>query len=279
MHGTADLHTHTIHSDGTLTSVELIKRAKSVGLSAIGITDHDSVNGIDEAIAAGKGDDIVVVPGIEMSTCLNEKEIHILGYFVNHHDQQLLESLEILRHERYKRAERIVKKLNSMNIPLKIEAVLDHAGNGSIGRPHIASAMVDEGHADSYQQAFGKYIGNGRPAYEKKMQCSPLEIIKLIAEAGGLSFLAHPGTYLTEAELIQIIEAGIDGIEVIHPSHDNGLVEYYRGIVNHYYLLESGGSDYHGGMKGDDSLLGQVTVTADAVEAMRRRLYLDAHTE
>lgn len=279
MHGAADLHTHTIHSDGTLTSGELVKRAKSVGLSVVGITDHDNVNGIDEAIAAGQELDIMVVPGIEMSTCLNDKEIHILGYFVNHHDQQLLESLEILRRERYKRAERIVKKLNSMNIPLKIEAVLDHAGNGSIGRPHIANAMVEEGHADSYQQAFGKYIGNGRPAYEKKLQCSPLEIIKLIAEAGGLSFLAHPGTYLTEAELIQIIEAGIDGIEVIHPSHDNCLVEYYRGIVNHYYLLESGGSDYHGGMKGDDNLLGQVTVPAEAVEAMQRRLFLDNHTE
>ena len=279
MHGRADLHTHTIHSDGTLTSTELVRKAKNVGLCALGITDHDSVNGIDEAIAAGKEQDVVLVPGIEMSTCLNDKEIHILGYFVNHHDQQLLESLEILRRERYKRAERIVKKLNSMNIPLKIEAVLDHAGNGAIGRPHIASAMVDEGHADSYQEVFGKYIGNGRPAYEKKLQCSPVEIIKLIAESGGLSFLAHPGTYLTEAELIQIIEAGIDGIEVVHPSQDNGLVEYYRGIVNHYYLLESGGSDYHGGMKNDDGLFGQVTDSAEAVDAMHRRLFLNNKSE
>jgi len=279
MHGKADLHTHTIHSDGTLSSSELVKKAKSAGLSVIGITDHDSVNGVDEAIAAGKEYDIGVVPGIEMSTCLNEKEIHILGYFVDHHNEQLLQSLVILRNERYKRAERIVKKLNSLNIPLKIEAVLDHAGNGSIGRPHIANAMVEKGHADSYQQAFGKYIGNGRPAYEKKLQCSPLEIIKLISEAGGLSFLAHPGNYITEGEITQIIEAGIDGIEVIHPSHDANLLQYYRGIVNNYYLLECGGSDYHGGLKGDDGLLGQITVSSQAVEAMQRRLYRNKKTQ
>lgn len=273
MHGSADLHTHTIHSDGTLTSSELVMKAKSVGLSVISITDHDTVNGIDEAMTAGKECGITVVPGIEMSTYLIDKEIHLLGYFVDHHNERLLQSLEVLRHERFKRAERIVEKLNRMNIPLKMESVLNNAGDGSIGRPHIANAMVNGGHADSYQQAFGKYIGNGRPAYEKKFQCSPDEIIQLISDTGGLSFLAHPGRSLAESEITQILDAGIDGIEVIHPSHSPEIIKYYRGIVNHYYLLECGGSDFHGGLKGDDDFFGQITVPVETVDTMRTRLF------
>ena len=272
MNGRADLHTHTIHSDCALSPYDLIKKAKSVGLNIISITDHDSVSGIDEAIDIGKEFDVEVIPGVELSATLNDVEIHILGYFVDFRNEALRDALAGFRDERLKRAERIVNKLNSMNIPLTMESVLANSSGGAVGRPHIASALVNGGHAESYRQAFNKYIGNGRPAYEKKREFSPVETVKLIAACGGLSFLAHPGRSVEDTLLFQLINEGLDGIEVVHPSHSPELVKYFRGIVAEYCLLESGGSDFHGGMKGDDHIFGQVGIPLATVDIMRSRL-------
>jgi len=250
-----------------------VLRAKSVGLSTISITDHDSVNALDEAIALGRQEGIEVIPGTELSAAYNGSEIHILGYFIDHHNQHLLDSLSYFREERLKRVARIVQKLNKLNIPVTIESVLEHAQGAAVGRPHVANALVDGGHAASYQQAFNKYIGDGRPAFEKKTAVTPEETEKLIAEAGGLSCLAHPGRSIAEETIIHLINAGLDGIEVIHPSHTPQLVEYYRGIVNEYCLLESGGSDYHGGLKGDDQYFGEIGLPIDKVDIMRNRLF------
>jgi predicted metal-dependent phosphoesterase TrpH len=172
-----------------------------------------------------------------------------------------------------KRAERIVQKLNDINISLKMDAVLDQAGIGSVGRPHIASALLEEGLIETYHEAFMKYIGVGAPAYEKKYQLSPLEATQLIAQAGGLTFLAHPGKYTTDFELSTLIQSGLDGIEVVHPSHNEARQEFYRGVVHQYFLLECGGSDYHGGKKNDDQTLGVYTVPLQIVEDMRTRLF------
>jgi len=269
----ADLHTHTTKSDGALSPVELVEKANGAGLKIISITDHDSVNALEEAIAVGKTHDIEVIPGTELSATYKGMEIHILGYFVDHHNPTLLEALSMFREARLKRVMRIVDKLNRMNIPVTIESVLETAHGASVGRPHVANVLVTGGHVSSYQQAFNKYIGEGRPAFEKKVEVSPEETVKLIADAGGLSFLAHPGRSIDEATLIHLIKAGIDGIEVIHPSHTPQLVEHYRGIVNEYCLLESGGSDFHGGMKGDDQLFGQIGLPVEKVDIMRHRLF------
>ncbi|HEV8537499.1 MAG TPA: PHP domain-containing protein, partial [Bacteroidota bacterium] len=258
---------------GALSPVELIAKAQSVGLSAISITDHDTVNAIEEAVTLGRDHSVDVIPGIELSATFNGSEIHILGYFVDVHNEALLESLATFREERLKRVERIVDKLNRMNIPLTMESVLAKAGNGAIGRPHVANALVNEGHAASFQQAFNKYIGEGRPAYEKKSPVTPAETVRLIAQAGGLSFLAHPGRSVDEATLTHLIKSGLDGIEVIHPSHSPEVVNYYRGIVEEYYLLESGGSDFHGGLKNDDQQFGHVCTTLATVDVMRHRLF------
>lgn len=270
--GKADLHTHTIHSDGALSPLDLLTRAKEVGLHVLSITDHDTINALEELSSIPTVDGVEIIPGVELSTSCNGGEIHILGYFVDVRNKNLLESLTVFREERLKRVERIVDKLNQMNIPLTVESVLATAGNGAVGRPHVANAMVNEGLAASYQQAFNKYIGDGRPAYEKKSLVSPEETVRLIADAGGLSFLAHPGRSIDEATLISLIKAGIDGIEVVHPSHSPDLVKYYRGIVQEYYLLESGGSDFHGGLKNDDQQFGQVNIPLSTVDAMRHRL-------
>lgn len=264
---------HTIYSDGALSPPELIAKAKDAGLQVVSITDHDSVSGLEEAFEAARNLQLEVVPGMELSAMMNGFEIHILGYFMDFRDKSLLDSLAGFREERLRRAERIVDKLNRMNIPLSMDAVMANVSGDSVGRPHIANALVSEGHAQNYHQAFSKYIGNGRPAFEKKISFSPEDTVKLISDAGGLSFLAHPGKSVSEDLLIQLIKTGLDGIEVIHPSHTPDLVRYYRGIVNEYCLLESGGSDFHGGQKGDDNIFGQFGIPIGAVDMMRHRLF------
>lgn len=273
MDGRADLHLHTIHSDGALTPQELLDKAKEAGLSVVSITDHDSVSAVTDAVRHARSLDIEVVPGVELSASYQNGEIHILGYFVDCSNKTLLDALAIFREKRKQRVERIVNKLNKLNIPLTIESVFASATGDSIGRPHVANAMVNGGHASSYSQAFHKYLGDGRPAYEKKDGFSPEETIELISRAGGLSFLAHPGTAVEEAFITHLIESGLDGIETVHPSHTPELTLYYRGIVNQYYLLECGGSDFHGGLKNDAQLLGTITISTSAVDAMRRRLF------
>ncbi len=273
MEGKADLHTHTTYSDGSLSPYELIKKAKSAGLRVISITDHDSVSALDEAIEIGKEFDVEVIPGMELSATHDGTEMHILGYLMDYHNKALEEALSIFREKRLRRVERMVDKLNRMNIPLTIESVLANVTGDSIGRPHVANALVNEGHAQSYYQAFNKYIGDGKPAYEKKHDFSPEETVRLISEAGGLSFLAHPGRTVSEDVIFKLIKAGLDGIEVIHPSHTPEQAGYYRGIVSEYYLLESGGSDFHGGMKNDEHQFGKHTIPVAAVDAMRRRLF------
>ncbi len=273
MNTRADLHTHTTKSDGALTPRELVLKAKSVGLRIISITDHDSINALDESVRLGNDEGVEVIPGTELSATYKGTEIHILGYFIDYRNEHLLQSLSYFREERLKRVTRIVEKLNKLNVPVTIESVLEHAQGAAVGRPHVANALVNGGHAASYQQAFNKYIGEGRPAFEKKTEVTPEDTVKLIAEAGGLSFLAHPGRSVAEETLLHLIKAGLDGIEVIHPSHTSQLVEHYRGIVNEYCLLESGGSDFHGGMKGDDQYFGEIGLPVEKVEIMRNRLF------
>lgn len=271
--GRADLHTHTTHSDGALSTYDLIRRAHSVGLEVLSITDHDNVGALDEAIELGKSVGMEVITGLELSVSLGDKDVHILAYFIDHRNQDLLDYLTFFRRERLKRAERIVQKLNKLNVPLKMEAVLEQAGIGSVGRPHIANALLDGGHIGSYHEAFERYIGTWGPAFEKKYQLHPADAFKLVTSSGGLSFLAHPGRSISELELSQLIKNGLDGIEVVHPAHDEKLKDYYRGLANQYFLLESGGSDFHGGKKNDDHTLGLFTVPMHVVETMRSRLF------
>jgi predicted metal-dependent phosphoesterase TrpH len=269
----ADLHLHTTYSDGILSPNDIIKKSYENDLTVISITDHDNVGALTEAIEWAKQFNIEVVTGLELSVTLNYKDVHLLAYFFDHTNQRLLDYLSFFRYERLKRAERIVQKLNNINVPLKLDAVLDQAGIGSVGRPHIASALLEEGLTETYHEAFHKYIGVGAPAYEKKYQLSPLEATQLITQAGGLSFLAHPGKYTTDMELLELIQVGLDGIEVVHPSHSEARQEFYRSVINQYFLLECGGSDYHGGKRNDEDVFGVYTISLETVEEMRSRLF------
>jgi predicted metal-dependent phosphoesterase TrpH len=266
-----DLHSHTNYSDGFNTPIELIDKAKIKGIDVLSITDHDNLAAIEQATEYGKEVGVEIIPGVEISSDIMDREIHILGYFVEPGNIELERYLEFFRAERLKRADRIVKKLNVIGISLKLDDVLKIARDSAVGRPHIAQAMVEGGFTNSYYEAFNKFIGNGCIAYEKKVHVSPRSAFKIISDSGGLSFIAHPGI-MPEPILKELIESGVDGIEVVHPSHNSHLVKFYRGIVNEYFLLESGGSDYHGGKREDDNNFGKYYVSLTAVDAMRQRL-------
>lgn len=269
----ADLHMHTNRSDGIYSPEELIQKAQQKGITTLSITDHDNLDVFPRAIEFGAALGIEVIPGVELSANVDEKEVHILGYFLDITNERLQEYLKFFRDERKKRAVRIIEKLNRLQIPLTFEAVLRKAGTGAIGRPHIAMALVEEKLVSDYQTVFDKYLGFGCPAYEKKFHLPPVEACALIASAGGLSFLAHPGRSMDDDFLKMLIKSGLDGIEVVHPSHSESVVAHYRGIAAQYFLLESGGSDFHGGKPNDDEVLGAFCVDGSRVDAMKRRLF------
>ena len=267
----ADLHTHTTYSDGAFSPKELLDLAKIKQLSAVGITDHDSVNGIDEAIHYGKKIGIEVIPGVEISTDVEETEVHILGYFIDHKDKELNKVLKFFRDERLERGKRIIKKLNNIGLEITLSDVLEFSESAPICRPHIAKAMLKKGHVKNFIQAFQKYIGDGGPASERKIHVSAQSALKIINDAGGLSFIAHPGK-MKESILQNLIHLGVDGIEAIHPSHKKYQQKFYKGIVNQYCLLESGGSDFHGGMRSDETNLGKYYVSASVLDGIKKSL-------
>ncbi|MFZ0454636.1 MAG: PHP domain-containing protein [Ignavibacteriaceae bacterium] len=271
MKGKVDLHIHTNHSDGFYSPDEIVLKAKENDLEAISITDHDNLSAIKDAIKKGNEIGIEVIPGLEISSDIKDREIHILGYFVQTDSQELERYLNFFRVERLKRANRIVNKLNLLGMSLSIDDVMEIAKNSAVGRPHIAQAMLSRGLISSYYEAFNKYIGNGGPAFEKKVHISPQSAFKIISDAGGLSFIAHPG-YMEESLLKELIDEGVDGIEVIHSSHSQHQVRFYRGIVNEYFLLECGGSDFHGGKRDDEKNFGKYYTKYSVIEAMRKRL-------
>lgn len=266
-----DLHMHTNYSDGQHTPEELMIKVKEAGIDLISVTDHDTVDGIEESIEIGKRYGVEVIPGLEISSDIRDREVHILAYFIDPLNKELEEYLRFFRAERIKRAARIAEKLNALGLTIELDDIMEVAQNSAVGRPHIAKAMVRKGLVSNYYEAFSKYIGNGCPAYERKVHVSPRSAFKIISDAGGLSFIAHPGN-LPDIIMVELIEAGLDGIEVLHPSHLPYQIKHYRGIVNEYFLLESGGSDFHGGERNDYENLGKYSIGIAKVEAMRKQL-------
>ena len=270
-----DLHTHSFYSDGFYSPEDLVIKAHAQEIEQLSITDHDNVNGISEAMECAVKLGIEIIPGLEISSDIRDTEVHILGYFIDPQNAELEHYLNFFREERYKRAIRMVKKLNILGLNITIDDVLVYAKNSAIGRPHIAQALLAKGQVKSFFEAFYKYIGNHAPAYERKVHLSPQSAFKIINDAGGLSFIAHPGN-MPEILIKELIDAGVDGIEVVHPSHSPEQTRFHRGIVNEYFLLECGGSDFHGGKREDDENLGKFYTTSKVVDAMKTRLVKDS---
>ncbi|MNO62638.1 hypothetical protein D3C76_533180 [compost metagenome] len=254
--GRYDLHTHTRASDGMNRPSENVRLAKEKGLAGLAITDHDTVAGIVEAQLAGEELGIEVVPGVEISTRVGSKDIHVLGYFLDPEDQQLLKRLISLRRTRESRNEQIIKNLNQLGISITLEDIKRGLGrelrpDESLGRPHIADTLVRIGAAADFRDAFDRYLAEGKPGYASLPRISPEEGIQWIREAGGAPVLAHPGLYGDDELVIRIVEEGRPaGIEVYHSDHGPDEEQRYLQIARQYGLIPTAGSDYHGAREG-----------------------------
>ncbi len=266
----ADLHTHTTASDGRLTPTQLVELAANIGLSTIAITDHDTVAGLPEGIEAGKRLGVEVIPGIELSTEDNGTDIHMLGYFIDYQNPDFIEMLHHFQMIRLERAKKIIEKLAELGVHITLEEVIQIAGNAaSIGRPHIAQAILNRGYVSDFQEAFDKYIGAEGPAYVPKYKLPTVEGTKFLYKAGGVPVIAHPGLSTTPDYVEFLAKNGhIRGIEVWHPEHTPEQVHTYYKLAEKYRLLKTGGSDFHG-VPGK-SKLGQVTVAYVSVAALKR---------
>jgi predicted metal-dependent phosphoesterase TrpH len=265
----ADLHVHTTASDGLLSPEEVVKWAGIKRLAAVGITDHDTVNGIAPAMEASRVYGVEVVPGIELSTIYEDEEIHILGYYIDYKAEWFLDILKRIQNSRFERASHIVEKLNAMNIDITLEQVMAIADNGAIGRPHIARAMIDKGYISNIKEAFKDYIGKGCPAYVERYKLTSGEAIDMIKRLGGAAVLAHPGLIKNKANIGKIVNLGIDGIEVYHTKHDDETVRGSLSIANSRSLLITGGSDCHGIKLNNEPIIGNCSVDYKYVKLLK----------
>jgi len=265
----ADLHVHTICSDGLRTPTQAVEEARDAGLQAVSLTDHDTVDGLVEAFEVGEKLGVEIVTGTELSAHIKEREVHILGYCFDWQDPALNTTLNQVHQRRYERGIAIVERLNDLGVGVTIEEVLNQARGSPLGRPHIAAAMVDRGLVASKDEAFSRYIGDRGPAFSPKPYTAAADVIDLIHRASGVAVLAHPGTSLPESIIIQLVGCGLDGIEVFHPAHQPPQIEYYMQLSGRFDLLMSGGSDSHGDAEG--ARIGEYGIGYEAIEAMRKR--------
>ncbi|MDY6833761.1 MAG: PHP domain-containing protein [Chloroflexota bacterium] len=266
----ADLHVHTTASDGCRSPKEVIRLAVDLGLQVIAITDHDSVQGIDAALAAAKQfRSLKVIPGIEVSTDVSNGEVHILGYFLDHRDPYLAQRLRALRESRRIRAKRIIQKLASLGIIVSWERVLELTDGGSIGRPHIARVMVERGYSPSVREAFSSYIGRNGTAFVEREKLTPCEAVELVVRAHGLPVMAHPAEVEDLEKIIsQLREVGMVGIEVHYGSYTPSMIKRLKDLAKKYELIPCGGSDYHGLDSIDRVPLGGVDIPEESLNRL-----------
>ena len=263
----ADLHLHTQFSDGTFTPEELVLQAQKNGLSCIALTDHDTVEGCPRAAAACAAVRMEFITGAELTAEHEDTEVHILGYYLDTENRQLLERLAQFQTVRQQRIHEMVAALNKMGVPLKGESVFAMANCKSPGRPHVARALVKAGLINSLDEAFEKFLKKGRPAWVPKTKMSALESVELIHQAGGLAVMAHPGLNRTDEIIPDLVAAGLDGIECFHTKHSTVMSERYLEIAETHHLLVTGGSDCHGFSK-NKPLIGTVRLPYEHVEKL-----------
>jgi len=265
---TADLHLHTYFSDGTYTPEELVREALKTELAAIAVADHDTVEGIGPVLEAAKGTDLEVIPGIELTAEYEGSEIHILGYLLEYQNKALREKLTSLKVNRIERVHKILGKLRDADVQLDAEDVFALAGQGTVGRLHIARAMVSKGIVGSTQEAFQRYIGDKSPAYVCGFRYSPQQAIALIREYGGIAVLAHPYTVTRDELILQCIDWGLQGLEAYYPEHNQSLLNFYLRFAREHNLLVTGGSDCHGSAK-PEAQIGSIKIPYLLVEKLK----------
>lgn len=265
----ADLHVHTFLSDGTFSPQEVVSYAKEIGLSAVAITDHDCVDGIEPALNFSKSNQLEIIPGVELTAEDVKSEIHILGFFIDWKKSWFLEKLKKLCQVRLNRMKEMIDKLSKHGFTISLEDLLKVSGpSGVVGRLHLAQLLHKKKYVSSLEEAFKKYIGDKAPFYVKKVNLSYQEAIETILNLGGIPVLAHPHLLHRDELIPSFIKAGLKGIEVYHSEHPNKVSRYYEGLAQKYNLLITGGSDCHGSGKGR-ILMGGVKVSYHLVEKLK----------
>ena len=250
--GYVDLHLHTTASDGVLSPAEIVRYAKGKGLQAIAITDHDTIDGCEEGLSEGGRIGFEVIPGIEISAEYSPGSMHILGFCLDIHHPLLSERLEFLQKARAERNPKMVAKLNQLGIKITYEEVLKASGGGQVGRPHFANVLLEKKVVKNFQEAFDRFLKKGAPAYVDKFRFTSKEALHFIREARGVAVLAHPNTLGVsrsselEKVIAQLVDEGLQGIEVYYPEHSSTEVVQYKTLADRYKLLSTGGTDYHG---------------------------------
>ena len=270
MEALADLHIHTTASDGRLTPAQVVEAASEAGLAAIAITDHDTVDGVDEALSVSDELGVEVVPGIEISALYGKNvEVHILGYFMDFRDEEFIARLRELKTARLERGRQMVQQLAAAGVPVTFERILEIAGGGAIGRPHVARAICEVGAAHSMDSAFGKYLQENGVGYVPRHRVEPIEAVQMILNAGGVASCAHLGKLHRDELVLQLIKNGLQAIEVHHPDHGSAAVRYYNKFANRHGLIITGGSDAHCFEGGRACGVGGVTVSYDVVKQLK----------
>ena len=270
MNAAADLHLHTLASDGRLSPSELVELTVSRGLKTIAVTDHDTTDGLDEAHqAAAKHPDLRVIPGIELSADVPGDEVHVLGYFIDPNDAHLQSELARFRAGRIDRARTMVDKLAQVGVHIEWERVQHFAGDGAVGRPHIAMAMVEAGYCQEPKDAFPEYLGRNGLAYVERVKLTPADAVGIIRQAGGAAVLAHPA-YMNdmEAGIANLVGIGLAGIEVHYAKYRDDTIRQLARLASQYELIPCGGSDFHGMGNSDECLPGENGPPLESVEML-----------
>lgn len=265
-----DLHIHSTASDGRLSPEQVVRKAIENGVAVIALCDHDTLDGISPALeTAASFPSFTLIPGVEINTDVGEGEAHVLGYFIDCNHPDLLANLAYLRDSRVGRAQRMIAKLNNLGFNISWERVKEIAGDGSIGRPHIAQALLEKGYIKSFPEAFNKYIGFGCPAYAERDKIAPAEAVRLILRAGGLPVLAHPFTLKNPEVMISELQSnGLVGIEAHYNGYTPGETARLLDWADKYGLIATGGTDYHGLNTSNEVDIGGVDVPMESAEKL-----------
>jgi len=268
-----DLHIHSTASDGRYSPQEIVRRAVGLGLETIALTDHDSIDGIAPALEAARElKQLQFIPGVELSTDVASGEVHVLGYFIDYQSEELTTALERFRGSREGRAQGMIAKLAEFGINISWERVKEIAGDGAIGRPHIARAMLEKGYISSIKEAFDKYIARDGPAYVEREKVTPAEAVQLILRSNGVAVMAHPFTVPEpEAMIAELKAVGMAGIEAYYNGYSGEEIGRLIAMAKNNGLMVTGGTDYHGLDDSTETLMGGVDVPMEAVKGLIAR--------
>ena len=255
----ADLHAHTSCSDGERAPAELVELAEERGLRILAVTDHDTVGGVAEAEEAARSRPLAVLTGVELSVTLGGEELHLLAYGVDPSHSGLTRHLQAMQQVRRERAWEMIERLRAEGLEVADARLREQiASTHAVGRPHVAAALVRAGHVQSNREAFDRFLGRDGPGFVAKPAFAAEDALGLVHETGGVGVLAHPGHWTSGRQVRRLVEAGLDGLETIHPSHDASLQGYYERLARGHDLLVTGGSDYHGRTPEDEERFGRM---------------------